>query len=74
MDDVISPVIKMQGDVEVWHKNFLSDEGTGINVYEILKNLSGLIYKDKQNTIEYFQSLLNQRLAGEHDNYEVLIF
>ena len=67
---MFSPVIKMQRDTEIWHKNFLSDEGTGINIYEILKNLNGMIYKDKQNTIDYFQNLLNQRLAGEHDNYE----
>lgn len=62
----------MQGDVEVWHKNFLSDEGTGVNIYELLKNLNELIYKDKQDTIEYFQSMLSQRLAGEHENYEVI--
>lgn len=62
----------MQGDVEIWHKNFLTDEGTGVNVYEILKILNELIYKDKQDTIEYFQNNLNQRLAGEHDNYEVV--
>ena len=64
----------MQGDVEVWHKNFLSDEGTGVNIYEILKNLNGLIYKDKQNMNDYYQNLLNQRLAGEHDNYEVFYY
>jgi len=64
-------VIKMQGDVEIWHKNFLSDEGTGVNIYDMLKNLNELIYKDKQDTIEYFQNMMNQRLTGEHDNYEV---
>jgi len=61
----------MQGDVEIWHKNFLSDEGTGVNIYDMLKNLNELIYKDKQDTIEYFQNMMNQRLTGEHDNYEV---
>ena len=64
-------MIKMQGDVEIWHKNFLSDEGTGVNIYDMLKNLNELIYKDKQDTIEYFQNMMNQRLTGEHDNYEV---
>jgi hypothetical protein len=64
----------MQGDVEIWHKNFLSDEGTGVNIYDMLKNLNELIYKDKQDTIEYFQSMMNQRLTGEHDNYEVTFY
>ena len=62
----------MQGDIEVWHKNFLTDEGTGINIYETLKHLNELVHKDRHNIIEYYQNLVAKNIEGEHESYEVI--
>jgi DNA repair exonuclease SbcCD ATPase subunit len=62
----------MQNDVEVWHKNLLTEEGTGVNIYETLKNLNNMIYKDRQDVIEYYQIILSKRIEGERDTYEVI--
>jgi len=62
----------MQSDVEVWHKNLLTEEGTGVNIYETLKNLNNMIYKDRQDIIEYYQRLLSRRIEGERNKYEVI--
>ncbi len=69
-----SPIITMQTDVETWHKNLLSDEGTGINVYEVLKRVSELVYKDRKEALDYYQNLVNRRLTSERETYEVLLF
>lgn len=62
----------MQNDVEIWHKNLLTEEGTGVNIYETLKNLNNIIYKDRQDVIEYYQALLTRRIESERDSYEVI--
>ena len=61
----------MQNDVELWHKNLLSDEGTGINIYEVLKHLNDMVYKDREDMLEYYQNLITHRLMSERETYEV---
>ena len=69
-----SPLIAIQNDVETWHKNMMSDEGMGINIYEVLKHLNDLFYKDRQEVLDYYQNLMAKKLTSERETYEVLFF
>jgi len=69
-----SSLIGIQNDVEIWHKNLLSDEGTGTNVYDSLKRVNELFFKDRQDAINYYQELIARQLVNEREANDVWEF
>ena len=61
----------MQNDTELWHKNCLSEEGTGVGIYDSLKRLNELYFKDRQDIIAYYQNVLSRLLVNERDVSDV---
>lgn len=59
--------------MDIWQKNFLTEEGTGINIYDSLKHLSETILKEYQNCIAFYQSQFTKLIGNERESADVFI-
>jgi uncharacterized protein YqeY len=57
----------------MWHKNLLSEEGTGINIYDNLKLVNETFFRERENAINYYQNLVGRQLMVERETAEVTI-
>jgi len=68
-----SLIIATQNDTDIWHKNCLTDEGTGITVYDLLKELSDAIINDHHDSFEFYQNQFARLIGIERESAEVNI-
>ncbi len=57
----------MQTGIETWHKNLLSDEGTGVNVYDALKQVNDCVFQSQQDALKYYQDMITRHLSNERE-------
>lgn len=65
--------IVLQTETEVWQKNFLSNEASGINVYDALKAVNDMIQREREDFEIYFQKTMNDTLNREKAASEVFL-
>lgn len=68
---ICSALIAMQNDTDIWHKNFLTEEGTGVNIYEALKSVKDMFYRDRQDAITYYHNQMSRQIINERETSEV---